>query len=209
MKNCRTFGTTHLLWVFVFAVVLLEGGCRRFVRTYPICLYDTAAGASAQAAADWPTLRLQLSKAGALVTQHPGDVIIVNSRTAVVKATKRGHKKLEGIWPPLACYGESSGSTSAEMLKICLQYVRTYLSYGEKLPDGTLIPPCQTLPGGGGRRLVDLLSVIESCAVASVELTPAEDGSRPRAISCRALGSAAPSAFVADSGLEVSLVWAC
>jgi len=148
----RFFGIVLELFAIPLALGLLEGcACRKVVRTYPICLYDTSLGAAQEAEANWPTLRSELAEAAVLVTRNPANVVIVNSRTAVVRTTSRRHSRLQSIWPPIACYGKSGGAESGQMLAICMAYVKAYLQFersGQNLPSNVTIPTCQTLPGG-------------------------------------------------------------
>lgn len=127
-------------------------GCafRHQARVYPVCLYDTSPAESAQAAADWPLLRVKLVEAAALVTRKQSEVVLVNSRAAIVRTTRRQDKQLRSIWSQIACYGASLGTTSAQMLANCIEYVRAYTqsgSNGYQLPREVIVPPCQTLPG--------------------------------------------------------------
>jgi hypothetical protein len=148
---------TRFHWALIIALCF-SVGCRKHVRVYPVCLYDTAPGASAQAAAEWPILRSHLAKAATLATRNPADVVVVTSRAAVIRTNRRSDAELRAIWPPIACYGSSSGTASGQMLEICVEYVRVYVQTrpaGAKLPSSTVVPPCQTLPGDSAKILVE------------------------------------------------------
>jgi len=118
------------------------------VRTYPICLYDTTYGAMGQAKEDWPVLQTKLTKTVALVTEDPKSIVVVTSRAAVVKTTKVEDEALQGIWPPIACYGSSSGSESALALQNCEKYIRAYMKAlppEKQLAEDVIVPSCQTI----------------------------------------------------------------
>lgn len=149
------FGAAVHVLTPAIALLLLEGCAgRKVVRTYPICLYDTSVGAAQEAEVNWPILRSKLTEAAALVTNNPTDVVVVNSRTAVVRTTSRRHSRLQSIWPPIACYGRSGGAESGQMLLTCIAYVKAYMLAGKSsqdLPPSVIVPTCQTLPGSAQR----------------------------------------------------------
>jgi hypothetical protein len=126
--------------------MVLFGGCAT-VRTYPICLYDTNLGAAEAAERNWPTLRSQLSETLSLATNDPDDVVVIHSRVAVARTTVRQDNALRSLWPPIACYGLSAGTTSSELLAACQVYIRALLEAdrsGQPLPANVVVPACQT-----------------------------------------------------------------
>lgn len=140
---------THRRSLALVTILPLLVSCS-VVRTYPICLYDTTLGAMEQAKEDWPALQTKLTKAVTLVTRDSQSIVIVTSRAAVVRTTDAEDKVLQSIWPPIACYGSSSGSVSGQELRNCERYVKEYMKApldNKRLANDVIVPPCQTLSG--------------------------------------------------------------
>lgn len=144
--GARSRGRTGFVRILLAALSIGCVACSH-ARTYPICLYDTALGAVKEAEEAWPSLEARLTDVASLVAGSRENVVVVNSRAAVVKTTKGQDKRLRAIWPSIACFGQSGGTASGELLRACVEYVRSYISNeGESLPSQVLVPPCQTLP---------------------------------------------------------------
>lgn len=129
-------------------LILIEG-CS-YTHTYPICFYDTNLGAVASAAKEWPKLKISFQEVLNGAVGSNGSAVVVTSRAAIVTAPNSVHDEIANVWPDIACYGESGGSTSTELLRTCENYIsRSILASRQKaaIPPDIVIPICQTFPG--------------------------------------------------------------
>lgn len=113
---------------------------------YPVCLYDTESTAAEAAKRDFPKLERRLAAAIKTIGRAIR-VTFVTSREVVVIASPYHHRLIRGVWPRVACYGQSSGSGSSAMLSICENYIKR--SVEERARGGFSTPtaddpPCQT-----------------------------------------------------------------
>lgn len=132
-----------LAWVSLCLV-----GCAH-TRTYPICFYDTNLGAASATAKEWPHLKARYEAVLANAVGSNGGAVVVTSRAAVVTAPDYIQKSLGVIWPDIACYGESGGTTSAGQLHLCERYIREFIHASDakmELPGSVTVPICQTIP---------------------------------------------------------------
>jgi hypothetical protein len=115
-------------------------------QVYPVCLYDTSVGAVEVAKQAWPGYQMRLESA--LKSIAPGSrIVFVNSREVVFTASARAHRRVQEIWPLLACYGESGGTSSSQLLDICTKYIRVLIksrATKHTLPESVVVPACQT-----------------------------------------------------------------
>ncbi len=115
--------------------------------TYPVCFYDVELGAVSSAKASWTTQTDRLAAALASIVGNKKQVTVVSSRNIVVLAPKYRHRRIRGIWPEIACIGQSGGETSANRRKICVSYIREVLkAFDTKTspPADVPEPICQT-----------------------------------------------------------------
>jgi hypothetical protein len=134
-------------WILFVAMASVIQGCST-VRSYPVCLYDTDYGAINETEAAWPSYKTSLESALALETGDRSKVLIVNSREALAETMRSQDKQILKIWPRIACYGRSSGGTSAQELQNCQNYVTSRMladRNGFSLPDDTITPLCHTV----------------------------------------------------------------
>jgi len=114
---------------------------------YPICFYDVELGAIGTAKAAWPSYAERLSKTLGRIAGNANDVLIIDSRRIVVRTYAWGHREISGIWPELACIGQSGGGDSVGRRDSCIAYIKADLkatSSGTGLPEDILVPICQT-----------------------------------------------------------------
>jgi hypothetical protein len=114
---------------------------------YPICFYDVELGAVETARQAWPQYSKKLEAVLLGRVQNRKRVTIASSRSAVAWATKYTHRQIAGVWPEIACIGQSGGETSEQRRKVCVKFVRMQVkSNVEKasMPPGALEPVCQT-----------------------------------------------------------------
>jgi len=115
-------------------------------QTYPICFYDTELGAIDSARDAWPIYSQKLAQVVNSVAPSARS-IAVDSRAMVVTASFSAHQRIRGIWPSVACYGQSANSLSGRLLDICTKYVTAYLVAEQRkrpLPADLAVPLCQT-----------------------------------------------------------------
>ena len=94
---------------------------------YPICFYDTAPGAVAEANLLWKTYMVSLEMVVRLKERRLTEFVIISSRIAVIKTTINHHRELLNLWPEVACIGETGGATSSNLNRICRQYIANYI----------------------------------------------------------------------------------
>lgn len=139
---CRSCIRTSGLLLFV----VFTGCWRNRVQIFPICFYDTTADGTQRAADAWPGLRLRMYNALSLVASDSPSVVIVNSRVAVVRASRSRIEAIQRIWPGVACYGNSGGSASSQLLSSCQKFIDLYLQTGWQASEQATSPACLTVP---------------------------------------------------------------
>jgi hypothetical protein len=114
---------------------------------YPVCFYDVELGAVNIAKAAWPAYSARLTSVLASLSGSRRSVTVVSSRSIVVLAQRYKHRRIERIWPEIACIGQSGGETSDTRRKICTKYLRQVLKAfdrGISVPSDIAEPICQT-----------------------------------------------------------------